>query len=160
MPDPFSGFRLYNLDDRWRLTLPAGLEAYVKWYKSQETLECLAVPGNGGIVVLPPAALEEHREMMTRLAIDDPRPRDISSPAYELARVGALTWQVTISKGRFPIPQEARELGILPAEAEGKVAVLAFRNVLEVWRPDDLRAYIQRTAGRWGELRAQGLIGT
>ncbi|HYX24823.1 MAG TPA: hypothetical protein VFC23_11770 [Thermoanaerobaculia bacterium] len=159
MPAPFTGFRLYKLDDRWRLCLPAKLEVYVKWYKPQETQECFAAPGTGGMVVFPPAALEEHREMMARLDNENLRPRDIGSPTYELARTGTLVWPVTISKGRLELPLEARELGIVPPEAEATVALVAFSGVFEVWRPEELRAQIQKSAGRWAELRAQALRG-
>jgi DNA-binding transcriptional regulator/RsmH inhibitor MraZ len=158
MPAPFTGFRLYRVDDRWRLSLPAKLESYVKWYKPRETQDCLALPGVGGMVVFPPSALEEHREMMARLDGTNLRLRDINSPTYELARTGTLAWTVTISGGRFELPKEARDLGIVPPEAEATVALVAFGGVFEVWRPEELRAQVQKSAGRWADLRAQGLI--
>jgi len=57
------------------------------------------------------------------------------------------------------LPLEARELGIVPPEAEATVALVAFSGVFEVWRPEELRAQIQKSAGRWAELRAQALRG-
>lgn len=160
MADPFQGFGLYDLDTRHRLCLPKGLEDYVKWFKPQETQDCLAVPGRRGLVLFPPAALEEHRELMARLGDGDPRPEDLGSAVFELARAGTITWTVTIGTDRrLQLPLGARELGIVPAAANSSVAVVAFRGVIEIWHPSELREQIQESAGRWAELKARGLQG-
>jgi hypothetical protein len=113
------------------------------------------------MVVLSPEALAEHQELMARLKSENPSSslRDVGSAQYLLARLGMLAWPVTISKGRLTLPQEARDLGIVPAEAEARVALLAFRGIFEIWRPEELRAEVQKSAGQWAELRARGLIG-
>jgi hypothetical protein len=158
----FQGFGVYDLD-RGRLCLPAGISNYVSWVTLGEAVECLAVPlpGRlGGIAVFPPAALAEHRELMTGWSKRDPQPGDMGTAAYELARTGMVTWSAKIGKdGRFTLPLGARELGILPIADNAQVALVAFRDVFEVWNPSDLRERIHEAAGRWAELKAQGLPG-
>ncbi len=158
MPDPFRGFGLYDLDDRCRLCLPKGLEAYVKWFNPTEIQDCLAVPGRRGLVLFPPAILEEHRKMMVQLENGESRPEDIGSVRFELARTGTVTWAVTIGTDRrFQLPLGARELGIVPATANASVAVVVFRGVIEVWHPSELLEQIQDSAARWTELKARGV---
>lgn len=159
MPEPFQGFGLYKLDDRARLYLPSGLSAFVAWFDPTATLECLAVPGRGGMAVFPPAALEEHREMIERLTVRNPRPADLGSAAYELARLAALTWPVTIAKARLQLPLGARELGLVPSEENALIAVVALRGIFELWHPAELRAQTQESSGRWSELKARALLG-
>jgi hypothetical protein len=158
----FSGFAGGELD-RSRLYLPVGIEEYVSWLTFEAAIECLAVPlpGRlGGIAVFSPAALAEHREMMTGWGKRDLRPGDMVTPSYELARIGMVTWVAKISKDRrFTLPDGACELGLLPAAKSARVALVAFRDVFEVWNPSDLRDRIHEAAGRWAELKAQGLPG-
>lgn len=160
MVSEFQGFGIYTLGDS-RVYLPRGVEKYLKWFKVKEELECLAAPRRHSIVVLSPVALAEHRETMGRLETDkESRLGDIGSPAFDLARTAQLTWQVTIGADRrFLLPKEARELGIVPAEPEALVVLLAFRQALEVWHPGHLPAQLQESVERWKELRTRALRG-
>jgi hypothetical protein len=158
----FLGFGVFELD-RGRLPLPKSISEYVSWLTFEAAVECLAVPlpcRLGGLAVFPPAALAEHREMMAGWGKRDPRPGDMVTPSYELARTGMVTWVVKISKdGRFTLPEGACKLGLLPIADNAKVALVAFRDVFEVWNPSDLRDRIHEAVGRWAELKAQGLPG-
>jgi len=156
--EPFQGFGLYTLDERCRLVLPRGLESFVTWFDESEPRDCLAVPGRRGLVLFPPTALAEHRELVARLPTSDSRPDDLGSSAFELARTATITWTVTIGKDRrFQLPLGARELGIVPAVANARVGLVAFRGVIEIWHPSELREQIQEAAGRWADLKAHGL---
>lgn len=160
MSEAFQGFGIYNLDGRHRLSLPRGLETYVNWFKPLETQDCLAMPGTRGMVLFPPAALEEHRELMARLDGGDPRPEHLGSALFALARAGTVTWAVTLGADRrFLLPLGARDLGIVPSAANASVALVAFRGAIEVWHPSELREAIQESASRWAELKARGLSG-
>jgi hypothetical protein len=159
VPDEFQGFCITQLDAS-RVYLPKGAENYLKWFKPKEKHECLAVPRRRRIVIFPPAALVKHRAMMALLDTDDPQPDDIGLPAFELARAGTMTWSLTIGTDRrFLLPKEARELGIVPAEEKAAVGLVAFRQVIEIWHPDDLPAQIQESGERWVELKVQALRG-
>jgi hypothetical protein len=158
----FSGFGVSALD-RGRLYLPKGIEEYVNWLTFEAAIECLAVPipGRlGGIAVFPPAVLAEHRQFMAGWRKKDLRPEDLTAPAHELARTAMVTWEVSIATDRrFTLPPGACGLGLLPTAANGKVAVVAVRDLFEVWNPSDLRDRVHEAAERWEELKAQGLPG-
>jgi hypothetical protein len=160
MASPFSGFGVYQLGDS-RVYLPKGIESYLKWFTPKEEQECLAAPRRHSIVVLSPAALKEHREMMVLLDTDrESRLGDIGLPAHELTRAGRLAWPLTIGADRrFLLPKEARELGIVPAQDDAPVVLIAFRQVLEVWHPDYLPAQLQESVERWAELKERALRG-
>jgi hypothetical protein len=97
---------------------------------------------------------------MARLGDGDPRPEDLGSAVFELARAGTITWAVTIGTDRrLQLPLGARELEIVPAAANASVALVAFRGVIEIWHPSELREQIQESANRWAELKARGLHG-
>jgi hypothetical protein len=158
----FSGFGVYTLD-RGRLHIPKGIEECVSWLTFEAPIECLAVPipgSLGGMAVFPPAVLVEHRQLLAGWAKKDLRPEDLTAPAHELARTAMVTWEISIGTDRrFTLPPGACGLGLLPTAANGKVALVAVRDLLEVWNPSDLRNRVHEGAERWGELKAQGLPG-
>jgi hypothetical protein len=158
----FSGFGVYALD-RGRLYLPKGIEKHASWLTFDAAIECLAVPipGRvGGMAVLPPAVLAEHRQFMAGWSRKDLRPEDLTAPAHELARYATVTWEISIGTDRrFTLPPGACGLGLLPNAANGKVALVAVRDLFEVWNPSNLRDRVHEAAERLEELKAQGLPG-
>jgi hypothetical protein len=158
----FSGFGVCALD-RGRLYLPKGIEEHVSWLTFDAAIECLAVPipgSLGGMAVFPPAVLAEHRQFMAGWGRKVLRPEDLTAPAHELARSAMVTWEISIGTDRrFTLPPGACGLGLLPNAANGKVALLAVRDLFEVWNPSDLRDRVHEAAERLEELKAQGLPG-
>ena len=155
---PFTGFAVCKLEAH-RLVLPANIDAVVGWVSTP--LETLAVPGvGGGLVLLPPEALAEHREVQARLRGQRFRVEDLGSPSYLLGRVGAVAWEVNIStERRFTLPLGARDMKLVPEGETAQVAVVAVGDsAIEVWDPEVLKAWMQAAAGKWeGLKRGAGL---
>jgi len=92
---------------------------------------------------------------MARLGGLDFMPEDLGSPAFELVRSAVAVWELRIGQDRrFTLPAGARDLGLVPAGANELIGMVAFRGVIELWHPADLRARLQDSAARWAELKA------
>jgi hypothetical protein len=157
MSDRFKGFGIHSLE-RYRLVLPQGVEAYVPWLVSGESLDCLGMPGpTGGLVVFSPQVLDDHRAMVAHLQQgEDLTPGQFGTGVFELTRYVNVAWEITISSDRrFTLPVGARDLGIVPTGQNDPVGLIANRGRIEVWRVPELLAQIQSSAARRAELEAR-----
>lgn len=154
MQDPFKGSGVYALDDRHRLVIPRGIESYLPWFSQGKTLACLGMPGHaGGLAVFSPTALQHLQRILRATEGRDLGPEDMATPIFRLARFLSVTWEVSIGTDRrMTLPEGARDLGIVPAEPNDRVGVVAFRGVLEIWGVSELRAHAQTAGEVWAEL--------
>jgi len=152
--EPFKGFGVYSLD-RNRLVLPRGIEIYVPWLVSKESIDCLGVPGPaGGLMVFSPQALKEHRAMTAYLQQgEDLTPDQMGTAIFELTRYAMVALEITIGPDRrFTLPLAARDLGIVPVRPNDPVGLVASRGRMEVWRVSELLVQVQSSAGNRAEL--------
>lgn len=142
----FEGVSLVALDGRHRFVLPTGVEKSLPWLELP--VDCLMLPGaDGGVVVYGPEVLAALRSDRDALATEEPLgPEDRRLQHHRLARRLALSWTVRITRDRrVTLPDHVMGL-LIPAGIE-RVALAAFRGILEIWPPEQLAIEAKRLAG-------------
>lgn len=149
-----------TVDKQHRLRLREEVASVVPWLPTDAgTIECLAMVGPAGGLVVSPADLpKEHAEVIIQLRSRQIGRQQVGSRIVEYARYAAATWPVPISweaKARrytLTLPEGARKLKLAPNRGE-RAVVFAAGEVLEVWRADEWVAYIRTLARDLDEVR-------
>lgn len=147
MPAPFEGFRIYKLE-RHRLRLPKEVADLLPWW-SPEGCDALATASpHGGLVVLSPEARKARDSSLEQLDEEPPLTLDgAGSGAFTRALRLRATWSVRIGRdGRFTLPEDARDAGIVPALPDAQVGVVVVWGAVQVWSLEDIPAALRALA--------------
>jgi len=158
---PFSGFGVYAVEGH-RIVLPSGIESILPWFRSGESISCIATPSApSGMAIFSQLHLREHQALAQRLGSESLGPEDVGSALHEVSRQVSIRWEVTIDpQRRLRLPAGARDLGLVPSQPRDRAAVLAFSGIIEIWKPAELLDHVRTSAARWGALRAASGIVT
>lgn len=147
MPTPFEGFRIYKLD-RHRLRLPKEIADLLPWWES-EGCDALAMASpHGGLVVLSPEAKKARNSSLEQMDEEPALTLDgVGSRAFTRGLRLRATWSVRIGRdGRFTLPEDARDAGIVPSSPDAQVGVVVFWGAVQVWSLEDVPAALRALA--------------
>jgi hypothetical protein len=142
MPRQFDGEppvgKVYKVDSQHRVELKADdeLRTYLPWLTNDAgPVDRVALRGPyGGITIEDPATV---RAALDALQAGSLTAGDAGTKQGRYARALALRWPISFEKGRwrFTLPEEARNLGLVPSKGERAVLFVSGA-IFEVWRLD------------------------
>lgn len=150
MIPPFEGFRVYTLE-RYRVYLPKEISELLPWYSALEECDALGMPSpHGGIVVLSPEARRWRDETLAQLEEESSlMPDDLASDDFARALRLRATWSVRIGgDGRFTLPEDARDAGMVPSSPDAQIGVAVVMGAIQVWGLDELPTALRTLAGK------------
>lgn len=135
--------KMVKVDERHRLSLPAGIGEMVGWL-GDGGVDCRAYIADGGLSLVP-AVLDELHGRLAAALRDRRLTLDEAAKGFgDVVRFAASSWPVSIDRQlRLTLPEDARKLGLVPGAAQ-RAVVFASGDVLEVWPADAWRERVSR----------------
>jgi hypothetical protein len=143
-------FWLKTIESQHRIRVASELAEVVPWLNPQPSFQgdCLGSLGAAGqfqISKNQPAG-DVLSDLASSLATSPAQPVESGAEWRRLARFSSMTWPMRISfekagsRFTFVLPEEPRDLGILPSSGQVVVFAVGF---IEVWKPKDWLSHVQ-----------------